>query len=102
VQAPELEGCVRIARDGATRIGEWLQKATAGERESLEAGALDVAISLARTLALTLLTRHAAWALRAERDPRPAAAARRFAEHGVVRLKVNGREDTRMLASDSY
>ncbi len=102
VQAPELEGCVRIARDAVTRIAEWLQKATVGERESLEAGALDVAISLARTLALSLLTRHAAWALRAERDPRPAAAARRFAEHGLVRLKVNGREDTRMLASDAY
>ena len=101
-QAPELEGCVRAARDAVTRIAEWLQKATAGERDVLEAGAVDLAISLARTLALSLLVRHAAWALGAEHDPRPAAAARRFVEHGLVRLKVNGREDAQVLASDSY
>ena len=102
VQAEELEGCVRSARDAVTHIAEWLQKATAGDRESLEAGARDVGVSLARTLALSLLTRHAAWALRAEQDPRPAAAARRFAEHGVLRLKNNGRDDAQLLAGDSY
>ena len=101
-QAAELESCVRAAGDGVTRIAEWLQKATAGEREVLEAGAIDIAISLARTLALSLLVRHADWALRAEHDPRPAAAARRFAEHGLVRLKSNGRADARVLATDSF
>jgi len=49
-----------------------------------------------------LLTRHAAWALRAENDPRPAAAARRFADHGLVQLRSNGRADAQMLAGDSY
>jgi len=101
-EAPQLESCVRAARDAVTRIAEWLQKATSGERDSVEAGAVDVAISLARTLALSLLVRHAAWALRAEHDPRPAAAARRFAENGLVRLRLNGREDAVVLASDSY
>ena len=102
VQASELEGCLRLARDAVTRIAEWLQKATAGDREQLEAGARDVAISLARTMALSLLTRHAAWALRSESDPRPTAAARRFAEHGVLHLKSNGRADAQVLASDNY
>jgi alkylation response protein AidB-like acyl-CoA dehydrogenase len=102
VQASELEGCLRMARDAVTRIAEWLQKATSGDREQLEAGARDVAISLARTMALSLLTRHAGWALRSESDPRPTAAARRFAEHGVLHLKSNGRADAQVLASDNY
>jgi alkylation response protein AidB-like acyl-CoA dehydrogenase len=102
VQASELEGCLRMSRDAVTRIAEWLQKATSGDREQLEAGARDVAISLARTMALSLLTRHADWALRSESDPRPTAAARRFAEHGVLHLKSNGRADAQVLASDNY
>ena len=102
VQAPELEPCAKVAREGATRITEWLQKATAGERERLEAGGRELAFGLARMLALSLLTRHAEWALRAENDPRPAAAARRFSDHGLLRLKSNGLQDAQMLAADSY
>jgi alkylation response protein AidB-like acyl-CoA dehydrogenase len=102
VQAPELEPCVRAAREAATQLTEWLQKASAGERERLEAGARDVAIGLARTLALSLLARHAEWALGAEKDPRPAAAARRFAEHGLLRLKPGAMAYAAMLAGDNY
>jgi len=102
VQAPELEACARTARDSATQLTEWLQKATGGERERMEAGARDIAIGLARTLALSLLTRHAEWALRAESDPRPAAAARRFAESSLLRLKSNASRDAQVLASDSF
>ncbi len=102
VQAKELEFCVRVAREGATQITEWLQKASAGERDRLEAGARDVAIGLARVMALSLLARHAEWALRAENDPRPAAAARRFAERPLLRLRSDGARDAQMLASDSY
>ena len=102
VQATELEPCARMARESATQLTEWLQKATAGDRERMEAGARDIAIGLARTLALSLLTRHAEWALRAENDPRPAAAARRFAESSLLRLKSNASRDAQILASDSY
>jgi acyl-CoA dehydrogenase len=102
VQAPELEPCARAAREGATRITEWLQKASTGERERMEAGGRELAFGLARMLGLSLLTRHAEWALRAENDPRPAAAARRFADHGLLRLKSNGLHDSQVLASDSY
>jgi alkylation response protein AidB-like acyl-CoA dehydrogenase len=102
VQAAELDGCARDARDAAARLAEWLQHATAaGERGVLEAGAREVAIGLARTFALGLLARHAAWALRVENDPRPAAAARRFAGHGLLRLRGDGRADARMLSGDA-
>lgn len=102
VQAKELESCSRAARDSATQLTEWLQKAAGGDRERMEAGARDIAIGLARTLALSLLTRHAEWALRAENDPRPAAAARRFAESSLLRLKSNASRDAQILSSDSY
>ena len=102
VQAPALEPCARAAREGATRITEWLQKASSGERERIEAGGRELAFGLARMLALSLLTRHAEWALRAENDPRPAAAARRFADHALLRLKSNDLHDAQILASDSY
>ena len=102
VQAPELEPCARAAREAATRITDWLQKASTGERERLEAGGRELAFGLARMLALSLLARHAEWALRAENDPRPAAAARRFADHGLLRLKSDGLRDAQILAGDSY
>ena len=102
VQAPELEPCARASREAATRVTEWLQKASAGERERVEAGGRELSFGLARMLALALLTRHAEWALRAENDPRPAAAARRFADQGLLRLKSNGLHDAVMLAGDSY
>jgi alkylation response protein AidB-like acyl-CoA dehydrogenase len=55
-----------------------------------------------RTLALALLVRHADWSLRAEHDPRPQAAVKRFARHGVLRLQVPGEGEARMLATDIY
>ncbi|MBS0556646.1 MAG: acyl-CoA dehydrogenase family protein [Proteobacteria bacterium] len=102
VQASELEPCARAARMAATAIAEWLQKASAGDRQRIEAGGRELAFGLARMFALTLLARHAEWALRAENDPRPAAAARRFAEHRLLRLKPDGLHDAQILASDSY
>ncbi|MGE5167647.1 MAG: acyl-CoA dehydrogenase family protein, partial [Deltaproteobacteria bacterium] len=102
VQSPELETCARAAREAASRITEWLQKASTGDRERLEAGGRELAFGLARMLALSLLARHAEWALRAENDPRPAAAARRFADHGLLRLKSDGLKDAQVLAGDSY
>ena len=102
VELKELEFCARAAREAATQITEWMQKASSGERDRIEAGARDIALGLARTLGLSLLARHAEWALRAENDPRPAAAARRFAEHGLVRLKSGSLRDAQVLAGDSY
>lgn len=61
-----------------------------------EASLRGFALTLARSLELSLLLKQAF----RDRDPRSAAAARRFAEHGVDRLRRSAREDSRRLALD--
>jgi len=80
----------------------WLAAASARGGASVEAGARRFALTLGRTLALALLVDHAAWALTHERDPRPAAAARRFARTGVDLLGTDegSADDATMLALD--
>lgn len=65
-----------------------------------EAMGRGIAITLGRCFALAVLLRHAAWSLRAEGDPRPLAAARRFAAHGLVSLQTSDPLDSRILALD--
>jgi alkylation response protein AidB-like acyl-CoA dehydrogenase len=97
----ELDSVVRQVRDTTTRISEWLAR-HGGSRDALAAGARGLAMTLARTLALALLARHADWTLRAESDPRPVAAARRFARLGINRLVDPASAEARMLATDIY
>lgn len=101
ITAAELEPVARLVRDTATRTGEWLGR-HAGARDATAAGARGLATTLARTLALALLARHADWTMRAESDPRPMAAARRFARLGVNRLVDPAAVEARMLATDIY
>jgi len=62
----------------------------------LEAGARGMATTLARCAAAALMARQAAWSS-SRGDERPAAALRRFLDHGLLRLSdING-EDTRLL-----
>jgi acyl-CoA dehydrogenase len=61
----------------------WAVSALAEGGPVLEAGARRFALTLGRSMALALLVEHAQWALDAEADPRPRAAARRFARAGV-------------------
>lgn len=63
-----------------------------------EAGARHLAMTLARSLALALLVRHAQWSLEVEKDGRAAAAARQFARLGVDRLAPLDRADAALLA----
>ncbi|MCB1610615.1 MAG: acyl-CoA dehydrogenase family protein [Xanthomonadales bacterium] len=65
-----------------------------------EAFARGIAMTLGRCFALAVLLRHAAWSLRAEGDPRPAAAARRFSAHGLICLQAGEALDSRILAID--
>ena len=65
-----------------------------------EAHTRGLALTLGRCYALALLLRHGAWALLAERDRRPLAAARRFAALGVDRILDDETLDSRLLASD--
>jgi alkylation response protein AidB-like acyl-CoA dehydrogenase len=97
----ELDSVVRLVRETTTRTSEWLAR-HGSSRDALAAGARGLAMTLARTLALALLARHADWTLRAESDPRPVAAARRFARLGINRLVDPASAEARMLATDIY
>jgi hypothetical protein len=101
VSSSELDPVIRLVRETTTRATEWFA-AHAKSRDALAAGARGFAMTLGRTLALALLARHADWTLRAENDPRPLAAARRYARLGINRLVEPGGGDARMLASDIY
>jgi hypothetical protein len=101
VTANELEPVVKSVRETATRTAEWLVQYSKS-RDALAAGARGLALTLGRTLALALLARHADWTMRAESDPRPMAAARRFARLGINRLVDPAAVEARMLASDIY
>lgn len=81
---------------------QWLAATSGRGGAHVEAGARRFALTLGRTLALALLVDHAAWALTEERDPRPAAAARRFARAGVDLLggEDGTAEDAALLALD--
>jgi alkylation response protein AidB-like acyl-CoA dehydrogenase len=80
----------------------WLAEASRRGGEQVEAGARRFALTLGRTLALALLVDHAVWALADEHDPRPAAAARRFAHTGVDLLgsEDSDTQDAALLALD--
>jgi alkylation response protein AidB-like acyl-CoA dehydrogenase len=101
ITAPELDPVARLVRETATRAGEWLGQ-HAAQKDAMAAGARGLAMTLARTLALALLARHADWTMRAESDPRPMAAARRFARLGINRLVDPAAVEARMLATDIY
>jgi len=73
----------RVAVDAIARAERWLGEASGRAGAAVEAGARRFALTVGRATALALLVEHAAWALTHERDPRPAAAARRFAQAGV-------------------
>jgi acyl-CoA dehydrogenase len=70
--------------------------ALAADRDTLEATARGLALTLARCTAAALLARQAAWA-RERGDMRPGAALRRFVAGGVNRLVVPDAADTQLL-----
>ena len=68
-------------------------------RDTLEAGARGVSLTLARCAAAALLARQAGWA-GARGDRRSGAALRRFVQHGLLRLQWPDRDDTALLLKD--
>jgi hypothetical protein len=92
---------IKLVRETATATAEYMVTHSKS-RDAMTAGARGLSYTLGRTLALALLARHAEWTLRAENDPRPLAAAQRFARHGINRLHAPGNGEARMLASDIY
>ncbi|HVX05180.1 MAG TPA: acyl-CoA dehydrogenase family protein, partial [Rhodanobacteraceae bacterium] len=63
----------------------WLRD-HARDADALQAGALRLGNTCARSVAAALLARHAAWARRDRKDPAPANALRRFCAHGLDRI----------------
>lgn len=96
----EQRDIVRAVRETFESAQRWLVDSESGPPEAQEAGARELAITIGRAFALALLARHAGWALRAEGDPRPAAAARRFLRHGINRLGAAPLNDSTLLAWD--
>jgi alkylation response protein AidB-like acyl-CoA dehydrogenase len=87
----------------ASAIGHALEAATrwlgthGQQRETLEAGARGLALTLARCTAAALLARQAAWSRQQRGDLRPGAALRRFVSHGLDRLDTADPADTALL-----
>ena len=95
VQNPDAAP-VHATLDAAAR---WWQQARQ-ERTRLEAGARGLALTLARCAAATLLAR-AAQSAGTHGDARPAAALRRFMEHGLLRLPGSAADEcAAILAQD--
>ncbi len=100
--ATSLRAPAEAALSAIEHAQAWIEAASRRGGAHVEAGARRFALTLGRTLSLALLVDHAAWALQHERDPRPAAAARRFARTGVDLLGAEDgdAEDAAMLAMD--
>ncbi len=90
----------RVATGAVRRAGEWLAGAL-GDPAEVEAGARRFALTLGRAHELAMLVAHAQWCLDRDRGPRAAAAARRFAAHGIDQLSPSvRRDDSALLARD--
>ncbi|HEX7370731.1 MAG TPA: acyl-CoA dehydrogenase, partial [Rhodanobacteraceae bacterium] len=63
----------------------WLHD-HAHDHDALQAGALRLGVTCARSVAAALLARHAAWAQRAQSDHSSIANLRRFCAHGLDRI----------------
>jgi len=85
-----VEGCdtsLRVPAESALRAVDhataWLLKTMEGGPHAVEAGARRLALTLGRSLELGYLVREATRSKASGDDAKPAAAARRFARHGV-------------------
>jgi len=99
-EVPEaLAPLAHEARAALQAADAWLAE-TVDDPVRLQADARRFALTLGRSTALALLLRQAAWS-RTRGDDRPAAAARRFARHGVNLLPTGTPPaESRMLALD--
>jgi hypothetical protein len=93
---PGLAAPVAAARAALAHATAWVGEAMASPVR-LEAGARRFALTLGRTLELALVSAHAQWCLDHGHGPRTAAAARRFALHGVDLVADASADDSRLL-----
>lgn len=101
VSEPSLADVGRSASDAVRSAGAWLETASTAGRPALEAGARRFALTVGRALEAALLAEQAQWSLEHAVDPRPSAAARRFAAAGLDCITPMDAEDARALAHDT-
>jgi acyl-CoA dehydrogenase len=90
----------RKALEAIAHARSWLEATAPKGPPALEAGARRFNLTVGRAMELALLVDHAAWAY-GKGDPRPAAAARRFARSPVdLIIDEDLSEDARTLVSD--
>lgn len=89
----------RKAQEALEHAETWLHQSAKEGAEVLEAGARRLAQTLARTLALALLVKHAQWSHDEEQDDRAIAAARIFASAEIDLLRLSDLSDARHLLS---
>jgi alkylation response protein AidB-like acyl-CoA dehydrogenase len=107
----ELQRCVTLAGDGdegacaraamttVTRALRTLAE-RAADPMALEASARMLALTLGRSLALALLSAHAAWSKQHEGDARASRAAQRFLRRGIDCMTETSLDAARSLAMD--
>jgi hypothetical protein len=107
----ELSRCIELAGDGeegrlAKTALDTVHRALGAlsERSSdprvLEASARMFSLTLARSLALALLSAHAAWSRKHEGDRRATLAAQRFFRRGIDCMREATIDSARSLAMD--
>ncbi|HEY8040613.1 MAG TPA: acyl-CoA dehydrogenase family protein [Polyangiaceae bacterium] len=96
----QCAGAGKVALEAVAHARAWIGGAMQRGPAALEAGARRFALTLGRALELALLVDHAAWAA-GRGDPRPAAAARRFARNGVdLVCDDDMQDDARLLLGE--
>lgn len=83
VREARLVGAARAAVSAVAHARAWAVETASRDPSALEAGARRFALTLGRAFELAAMARHAQWSLDHEKDGRAAAAALRFARHGV-------------------
>jgi alkylation response protein AidB-like acyl-CoA dehydrogenase len=101
VTESRLAGAGRAAIGAIDRARAWLETTYASDPLAVEGGARRFALTLGRSLELALLVRHGQWSIDHERDGRAAAAALRFAAHGVEPGEGRPRAESAALADDA-
>jgi hypothetical protein len=87
---------IEAVRAAVRHATSWVSEAMS-QPDRLEAGARRFALTIGRALELAYLCSHAQWCLDHGRGGRSAAAARRFAAHGVDQLCDATSDDSRLL-----
>jgi alkylation response protein AidB-like acyl-CoA dehydrogenase len=89
VRSGALREVVAHAQQAFSHVKSALGSATPGDQEE-QRGARRLALTLGRSVAASLLARHAQWCLDEQNDARPAWAAARFSSHGLDQISPMG------------